>query len=209
MTEIAGGRWDNLLARLFPIKGRPISPGMSPELMPVVVVQPNVPEMSLLRGERLYGDTVSLAAVAGQTGKFLLRNPTDSNGLIIVERVIVSSGDAGDFQLRTQPLPSPVVDLAVAGNPNCRDTRQAGTAATSAVPGFGLTSNEVSAAAATGALHMIVRLAGSPYDFVTDWGPFVLGPGTGLEVNSPVQASIRVTCLWRERAAEPSELRGV
>lgn len=206
MTEIAGGRWDNLLARLFPIKGRPISPGMSPELMPVVIVQPEQPEMALLRSERLYSASVVQGGVAGQTCKGLIRNPANSGGLVILEAVwLFNIAGAIDCQIRTQPLPSPPVDLATVFTGSTRDTRIARGVATSAVPGFAIVSNETSVAAPVGAIHFHVNLPAVTPIPVTM--PFVLGPNTALEVNG-VQANqgFGFAFFWRERAAEPSEL---
>lgn len=206
MTEISGGRWDNLLSRLFPIKGRPIAPSMSPELQPIVVVQPDAPELGLLRRERLYSLGVEIAAAA-TIPKLVLRNPPGSSGLIIVEQIWASSNtNQTRFQVRTQPLPAPPVDLATVATGTTRDTRQAGTAATSAVPGFGVISTEATVGALAGGLIVDAAINAfllTPLLTV----PIILGPNTAVAlqtVNVNITADYNIH--WRERSAEPSEL---
>jgi hypothetical protein len=206
MTEIAGGRWDELLRRLFPVKGRAIAPSIAPELIGTVAVQPDAPENGLLRNERLYAQSLYQVAVAGQTQKVLLRNPAASEGLIIVEGIWWTTNVLTDLQLRLQPLPSPPVDLALPVAAVTRDTRQARGVATSAVPGFGITSFETSVAAGVGSIIWRGRSTGIPVS--PGILPIVLAPDTALLVwSSTAAVELGGALFWRERAAEPSELR--
>jgi len=208
MTEIAGGRWDNLLARLFPIKGRPISPSMSPEIQPVVVVQPDEPELGLLRNERLYASAVRVAPGGGNLAQFLLRNPATSNGLIVLERVLLSTEALCNLDARLQPLPAPPVDLATIGNPATRDTRQAMGVATSAVPGFGIFSVQTALVALAGAIIWNTQVNAAVHiELIGSANPIVLGPNTAFALQGQtVNVAVQAAFFWRERPAEPSEL---
>lgn len=90
MTEIQGGRWDNLLRRLFPVKGGSIAPALAPEIQPHVSVQDFLPEMHYLVGEKLGMGWMARAASAGNYGVIQLVNPDDSGVLAIIEEMQAS-----------------------------------------------------------------------------------------------------------------------
>lgn len=100
MTEISGGRWDTFLRRLFPVKGRSISPALAPELVPIVVAQPDGPELRALRNEKLFSVLVNQVSVGGQFQGALIRNPPDSTMLIVCTGIMVYTAGAVAVQLR-------------------------------------------------------------------------------------------------------------
>lgn len=197
--EISGGRWDNLLRRLFPVKGGAVAPAIAPELVPTIQVQTFEPEMYRLKGERLLIGKGIAGPVAGQYAQVNLRNDSDDS-LVIIESFLVSSGTAATgFQVRLGN--NAVGTLTGIGG---RDVRC----------GVVITAGSVSGAirqsvnAGISGTHVgDIRINAAN---VTANGkllcPFVLGPTHMLQIwNEAVNANIYVTFIWRERPFEIGE----
>jgi len=201
MPEIQGGRWDSLLRRLFSIKEQTIAPSLAPEIQPYAIVQEFTPEMYLLRGERLaIGRANQGGGGAATRSRIQLLNPAGSQSLVIIESIWVDLFTSTDDILLFQT--NPVVVYATASNTeHSRDMRQPLSpgrlvgeihqTATGAIP----TGNII-------ATRRHVANVGELFEI-----PFVLSPGTELTATmSADNQPINVTFVWRERAAEGSEL---
>lgn len=90
LNQIQSGRWDRCLRRFFGVKEfGPIAPAVSPEVLPVMVLQPHCPSLYHLRDERLAASFVSVPAVAGNTGYATLQ--TRENALVVLTKITVVS----------------------------------------------------------------------------------------------------------------------
>lgn len=200
MTEIAGGRWDNFLRRLFPVKGAAISPAIGPELVPVIIAQPDGEELRALRGEKLWIGAVPQIAVAGQFQGALVRNPPDSTVLVVVQGwYVFTGGTATTLSLRDHgtTLHAGALQGNVRG-PLRRDGRFRGESiatelyhVTDAVPGGNPDG------------MFRIDLGGGA---VTEIPPVVLDPGAIYGIWGETLATAMYATLWGfERIIEPAE----
>ena len=201
INQIQGGRWDNLLRRLFPIKDRSIAPIMASELVGQVVVQEWSTELYKLRGDNLAAALASRSAVAAEFAHIVIRNPANSGNLVILEQVWVAVSTAM-LVIMAREGPALVVGFAAVAT-TFRDSR-AGTA--TAIGETVATVSTLSNAAGQGGNGFaVVPIPASPgvqFDL-----PLVLAPGSGLIIRgATANSTLRLTLLWRERVAEPSEL---
>lgn len=195
MTEIAGGRWDRLLRKLFPVKGPSIAPSIAPELLPVVQVQNWEPELYILRSETRWSSFCDQIAIGGQSGYILLSNPADSGVLAIIEDFWHSVPDnnvsASMGILSSMPIP------ANFGTVGQLDTRQISNYAAACTV---MHDTNVIGAGET------CRMNRSPAKSNKAWQPVVVHPNYGyLLWSRTVNVNFFGTLFWRERPIEPSE----
>lgn len=200
MTEIQGGRWDEVLRRVFPVKGGAIAPRMAPELVPVVMVQDFEPELYRVRGERLLWDSADTGPVAGQYAQVNLRNDSTDH-LVIVEHLFACDVTAAtDFILA---MGNNAVGLA--GSVAGRDSRVGFVITAGSVSGVIRTSTEAAITGARGGQYY-QAVASQSVD-LSRFLPVVLAPSAALFVwDSRVNQQLYVSFGWRERPVEPSEL---
>lgn len=199
MAEIQGGRWDNLLRRLFPVKGQAIAPALAPELLPVVVVQPFDFRMRAILGDKAFGCYTEQVGVAGQFGCTQIYNPAGSGLLFLLRELRVYSDGAqsvylGHFDATTV--------LANTANVYPLDSRlQQGATATSAMPVTYGTNAAVSA-------RLFGRVRASVVNTEYLWqNPVIVRPGHYFKVRcGAVNTSLFTSMAWHEVQVESSEL---
>ena len=201
INQIQGGRWDGLLRRLFPIKDRSIAPILASELVGQVVVQEWSDELYKLRGDNLACALASRSAVAAELAHCVIRNPAGSNNLVIIEQIWVAVSTAM-LVIMAREGPALVVGFAPVAT-TFRDSRSGTvTAIGETVATVATLSNAVGQGGNGFAVAPIPASPGVQFDL-----PMVLAPGSGLIVRgATVNSTLRMTFLWRERIAEPSEL---
>ena len=200
MNNIQGGRWDQLLRKLFPVKEKSIAPAIAPEIVPMVVVQKFEPEMYAIKNEFLAIAGQHRAATAANHTFFSLEMPSLSDVLVEVTSIHVYrlNGPGGSIQLRWLPTSSG----GSAFGSGYRDSRR------SQVISVAQTIPTVFSGAEPTIIGSRIGEYGLGLDekHVIDQ-PFVLGPGAKLSVWSVQQNSdLGVTFHWREREAERTEL---
>jgi len=198
VTEIQQNRWDQLVRRAAGIVGggSQVNDTLN-ELFPVIDVERVPIELLALMGTGVAWGQVSSPAVAAQVARAQLFNPADSGKIIAVTSVFYRSATVMDMFFG-------VLQVALANKsavPRYRDSR------------FGTTLTPVAElrtddnAAATPASFRTGTTAVGFDELRDDNGIAVLSPGLGLVCSgSAVNTEMRVSFLWRERVAEPSEL---
>jgi len=167
------------------------------ELFPMIDVETLKAELQLLSGTRLGFGATSQAAAAAVLAHSQLFNPVDSNMIVVLERVDLSTptGQLIEYALATSPLSGGASNRAVRDTREgilqlmvgqVRDVTQAG-----GLPSFGL-----------------ISVLSDQNEAIEDKrGVFVLAPGTGITfATTLVNTTFRVSYMWRERVAEPAEL---
>jgi len=201
MTEIQGGRWDRLLARLFPVKGGTIAPSIAPELQPVVQVQTFEPEMYYLKGEKICWSTGNVAASVGNFSVMHLENPAGSNVLGIIEAIELMTTTN---RIQYIGIANAAHTAAASNGAAVRDTRWPGG-------GTAPSTDEATVQLYSGAIAAIISSAAYTVRTLANESlireiPIVLGPGMTLEIRQDVvNADLRASFVWRERSFELSE----
>jgi len=99
MSEIQQNRWDQLLRRSAGLigPGSKVNDALS-ELFPVMEVERVTAENLKLAGWNSVSGSTDLTAIAGQFPVGQVFNPVDSGNIIVVEQVLISTGDAMDVR---------------------------------------------------------------------------------------------------------------
>ena len=199
MTELQQNRYDRLLRRV----GGMIGPGSMvndalTELFPMIDVESLNAELSFLSDWRLaFGSTLQSASV-GEQSLSQIFNPVDSGMLVVLERVDILTNTDQNIEYGLSALPLTDFNANVA----MRDTRPG----ILRLPVTQLREVQQAGSIATFGLLFVLDLG--TFTMEEKKGLFVLAPGTGLTFSTTTaNTSFNVTYLWRERVAEPSELK--
>jgi len=196
--DLQQARYDQLMRRV----GGLIGPGSKVsevlgELFPVLDVESVPGELLALMGIRLAAGSTSQGGAAAVQQRSQLFNPADSNRLITCTRIDVRS-DA------TQRIHYGLVTDALGtatGVDRFRDGRFGTTRRPSGQTRFAAAA-VISPSVAQ--LHVVGNVGSVLRD---DNGLFVLSPGIGVQLTtSTLNTGLSASFLWRERAAERSEL---
>ena len=198
-AELQQNRYDQLVRRV----GGLIGPGAKvgevlAELFPMLDVETLNAELSLLSSWRLGFSSHNAVAAAGDLQLIQLFNPAGSGNLVVVERVDmrVDSDQFVAYAMVNAAL------ATLAAQHDVRDTREG-----IQLPPIGQvrTVSQVGGIADVGLIFVQTNINATIED---KRGLFVLAPGTGVTfVGSVANTGLAVSFLWRERAAEASELQ--
>lgn len=200
LNQIQGGRWDNFLRKVFPIKERSIAPILAPELVGYVTVQEWEPELFWARDERLGWGVTGRAAVVGEIAHVQLLNPIDSASLVIVEKIVFDTTSAAiDLASNTGQITG-----AIRAATAPRDQRFA------TLPNIGATVaqllNASNAAALGSAAYLRILPTATGISIELEFS-MIIPPGESLIIrNTGPTAALGVNIFWRERPAEATEL---
>lgn len=198
MTELQQNRYDRLLRRV----GGLIGPGSMVndalgELFPMIDVESLNAELAFLADWRLAVASLSHAASVGDQNHVQLFNPADSGVLVVLERVDLQT--SADQFFRYVTTATALANFTA--NQGLRDTR--GGVTTTPVAQL----RDVQISAGVSREGQIFVRADVNEVLEEKKGLYVLAPGTGVEfVTTVVNLDTTMSFLWRERAAEPSEL---
>lgn len=188
-------RFQNKLRALMGLRGENPIPTIK-ELLPIVVMESDRPEWEQPGGEMLWMTFASLAAVAGNTGHYVLWNPPGSGLLQIVTRAWVNQvGTLGSFFWSRVDPTTIAAFIATAVIP--RDARAFGkTGFSSPIPmqfyRGSLTAAEIAAYATSGSTRFpAMETTAQTFD---PWGPDEVwvvpeGWGFGFQTNQANFAS--------------------
>lgn len=203
VNQIQGGRWDNLLRRVFPIKDRSVAPVMASELVPIVVAQEFEPEFYWPRDERMAFAFVRQAAVAAEISHVQLLNPAGSQSIIILDEVDLMSSVA--LLVNLVYLTGDLATVTT-GPTGFRDQRFGAVLDTDLALGLVRRDTSVGGQGGLVAQEWRMGVANSPFTVKLNC---VLPPGESVVFRTAVvNAVLEINMRWRERAAEPSELVG-
>jgi len=197
-TELQQNRYDQILRRV----GGLIGPGSKvseviSELFPMIDVERVPGELLLLGGTALAWGNAAVNPVAVMNGRVQLFNPVDSGTIITLTQLMVRRPTAGGVVFGV----TNIALSALQATRGFRDARQGFTA----VP-IGEVRQDTNATATPN--HYLQQLEAGVSREITDENSLaVLTPGFGVNIsNSSQNDALNVGLMWRERAAEPSEL---
>lgn len=194
-NTIQGGRWDEYLRRKFNLKGGTNTPELASEIMPTVSIPFGLEDHFLLR-ERLMWGRGGLTSAAGEFPQLTLQNTNDSNTLVIIEGLYLSS-------IGVAVQASAVGNVSFGGTTNAqrvRDGRWGSLASNN--PGV-CKFREESVVAGTGVATIVL-----PPTFEGFFPLMVVLPPQDLSTfvveGTVAQSNIGCTFVWREILLEPS-----
>lgn len=206
-NEILVGRYNRLLQRLTGIKGDNPSPQLSGDIVPILAIEVDRPEWAYLAGEALYSVFQNQAAVAAQSARFQLRNPSGSGVLAIVEGAAIWSSSAGQ-EGRLYRGMTPTVDLTGTTQGVAIDSRFGSPLRSACIASVDTNASVFATGVAaedfpfTSADAGIIQLHRRPNRIPIA----ILGPGSACGLFSVVvNNQALATWFWRERAIEPGE----
>lgn len=197
MGRIQTGVFDNLIRRLYSIKGggSELSETLG-DVFPILDLENLPSELLLLRGWVLGMGQIQNTSAVGMLNAHQLFNPFDSNMIMVLTSLRVSANTAS--VLLYGPSFTALADSSVAGAQ--RDTR-----ALVIKPTTGLLQEEDDGLSS--GFGLIQILANLSVKLTDPNGLAVLLPGTGFRITDNVtNKALRTAWMWRERLTEPSEV---
>lgn len=196
-NELLVGRFNRFTQKLFSIKGPASLRTVSPELQ-LQMTFGNGNENRYLEGWNRFMTITSTAAVAAQFAAMRLRNPTGSNMIAVLERIVVWGALADQPILFIQGglsdlgtlLGLTAMRMDPRGNPNPVLIGSKGNAAS----------------AGAGANFEVSYVANSMADLITSNGEVPILPGDSASVfSNTLNQALNFSWMWRERFLEESE----
>lgn len=199
MTELQQNRYDQLLRKVGDLKG----PGSKvsevlTELFPTFDVENLPAELIRLSGARLCWGGGNITAVALEVPTGILANPAGSGKLLTVTDVHFAADGAGRA---VWGVTNTIRGTAISTQ-QFRDTRDIPPNLPTGV------IRQIAVAATAVATNQSRILALVDLQLSDPAGIAVLAPGTAMEVGvTTILTNLSYSFAWKERAAEPSELR--
>lgn len=201
-NEILTGRHNRFVQKLFGMKGAAPASQLSGD---VQMVHPffHGSENRLLESWSLWGVTKNIAANAANVDTFQLRMPVGTNVIAVLEKLTVACVQSG-IEVVTG-VKQQAADLATVTTSVTRDTRQLPTTGSTAIA----SSTNVTVPGPNAFADLLAGPGGGlNVDLsMDDDQQVVISPGFCLQVQELVaNVNMIVTCWWRERALEESEV---
>jgi hypothetical protein len=206
INQIQTGRFNRLVQKLFSIKGPANLSEVGAEILPILPIRIGN-EIRFFEGWGRFGQAVVLGAGgAGNISAFRLRNPSGSNVIAVVEKILVSNSGAATDTAESLFHGAVATDLGTinAGVAQRFDAR--GTAIGSLI----LSSQNNAVLTSFGSNKLIYTLAANQnFDLIikeSEEIPLLPGDAVGIAAgvaNNGLTAAI----WWRERSMEESELK--
>lgn len=204
MNFLQSTRHSNLLRALLNLKDRNVLETVGSEVLPVVDVENERPELQIFNFNDLAAGFGAVTGAAGQNGAVFIANPANSGILVVLEKVLafVSAAQTIEAKFDTD------VTTGSAGSLGFMDTRRvfgapSGVVA-SCVARLRLRTSETATV-----VNTIARFtATTSIQSVDQCEGVVLSPGRAFGLNCTTNATT-ITGLfrWRERVIEPTESR--
>jgi hypothetical protein len=199
-NEILSGRFNRSLQKIFGIKGPPPVRQLGGEVMPVHMLGTGV-ESRYLEGWNRFAAAQSDAALAANTDAVRLRNPSGSNVIAVIEKILVDSNTSQLFTLSLGPAA-----VALAGGAqvltNARLDARTNINPTLEISGA---NNSPAGISSQKLVFLVVANASIDLIFFEDQ-EITLLPGDGVQLTtSVVNTTLDVSFIWRERLLEESE----
>lgn len=195
-NELQTARYDNLVRRLGGLlgPGSKVTETLS-ELFPVIETEKLPAELMFLGGWVLGMNTSTQSATPGETSRAQIFNPIGSGKIaVLTDCFLEGSGGTYNWQVNETPFPSLFTGII-------RDTHAGMNVGTALTTGVLATGNTPQAG------RIVLTPANTTIHFFMDQAIAVLAPGSGVEFGSDLDnQALRVTWIWRERIALPSEL---
>jgi hypothetical protein len=200
-NEILVGRYNRMAQKLLSMKGSAALVTLSDELFPCLTLFYGAENRYLESWDR-FGIQFQQSGTVGNNSAARFRNPTGSNMIAVVEKIVWMTAVLDTLIVRIGPVGTDLTSVQGAQRLDARGRAASTLIASQASPGaaFGFTflaSNPGSG------------IANSGTDLIYDENqeiPILPGDALQLETNS-LNVTLRVSVMWRERALEESELK--
>lgn len=191
-------RYGQILGRLLSMSGvEDVAGDLSPEISPVLVLEADRPEWLFLAGQFLLAGAGVQVALAANPSFFRIRNPVGSGIIAVVESIDVSAAAIITDGVAT--IGTATIDRANVMGSLVRDTRWG------SIVGTCLVSNDNGGSVGSG-IERFRAPINTGYRFNNM--PVVLAPGSHLDYGAnDSNIELHVNIRWRERPAEPYELK--
>lgn len=201
-NDINQDRFQARLTKELRIKGSMPAPVLAPEIVPVLIVEGERPELLHLQREHRFCCTLTLGAVVNEYYYFQLNNPAGALGLVVVEEIGVTRGSGA-----TSTVDFGFADAAVTASLAARDMYSLDSRIPGRNPNRAVAQALIGTDLAAGLMDVFGRFRTNGESMVIIRPNVVLTPGFGFGLwNSNVNEPIAGYCFWRERQAEVGEL---
>lgn len=201
-NEILAPRIARQLQKFFGMKGGVPAKQLAGEMMAVFPLFSGAENRYLEQWSR-FAQSSALAAAAGFVSGARFRNPPGSNVIVIIEKMDITIGVAGQINLFIGPISA---DLAASGTPYRIDARIVGTAGTLKWTAQNTTAAIVSEPGQLGVLNLLANTLWPVVSFEDQAITILPGDGVDIVTNS-VNTGLSWTVFTRERLMEESELK--
>lgn len=201
MADVWLGRFSRWVEKLLNIKGGPALVDLSASVMPTLALDKGV-DHRYLEGWNRFAVLATQAAVAAQTSRFRIRNPTTSNVIIVLEQLAVYAPVGGTADTPFVTWGAAVGDLGTLVTLSFARMDPRGQPTPTGIV-------SVTAGTSTGQAFLARTIAvNANADFITSVDQEIpILPGQVVDVDSSnVNIPLNVNVMWRERALESSEL---
>ncbi len=200
-NEILSGRYNRALQKIFCIKGSPPVRQLGGEVVPTHIFFNGVENRALEEWFRFgVGTTVGAGALPNVAAR--LRNPPNSNRLVVLEKITATNLQAAapQFILETATTNA---DLTTAVLQAIRWTWDKRLDVVSP-----MVITQQSSAPALNIIRCVAAFVErNTYDFITEeQHQQVLSPGEAIQMRCATATDVGVSFWWRERKFEPEEL---
>ena len=199
-TPLQINRYDRLVRRLMNLVGEgALVTGVLPDVFPTIDVEDLQTDAWGLAGWRPAMGGATITGAAAQRPYAQILNPAGSAMLTVVEAVIISSPNAGTIEFNLHDT----VLLTLEPSSRWRDRRFP----TLNFPVTQIREQSLAGSIITSPMGMALT-ASTPVVWQFPKGFLTLAPGTGFVFShGTTTANLFMQFLWRERPADPAELR--
>jgi len=202
-NEILVGRFNRALQKLMGMKGGPPAGQLSGDIQANIQFNSMGQDFRALEDWYRFGIFMQLGGSAAVQNQIRMRNPANSNRIIIFEKIVVNNSvaTASTFDLETQTTNTDLGTIIPSTSNLSWDKRKN--------VGSGIImSQQINALALSLIREEVLLPAGQPpYWFIRrDDEEIILSPGEAIQVRQQtVNQQLSVTWWWRERFFEESE----
>ncbi len=201
-NEILVGRFNRALQKLLSMKGGPPSAQLATEITPNIQFNAMGQDFRALEDWYRFGIGLESAASAGNQGALRLRNPINSNKIVVIEKISLGVvGAPSGVNIETQTTNADLATvLPINANVSWDKRKNVGSVVIAS-------QTNVAPAALSLAREFVQLLSSTTYNsIITDNQEIILSPGEAIQVRSgAVNVAVDGNFWWRERFFEESE----
>jgi hypothetical protein len=200
-NEILVGRFNRALQKLLSMKGGPPSAQLATEITPNIQFNSMGQDFRALEDWYRFGIAFQVAANAANQSAVRLRNPPNSNKIVVIEKLSFGVTVLSTLSVESQTINTDLATVnPIASNVSWDKRKNSGSVVISSL------TNVAPAALSLGREFVELLASTSWNSITTDNQEIILSPGEALQVRTVVNnVLLDVTFWWRERFFEESE----
>ncbi len=202
INEILVGRFNRGLQKLFGIKGSPPVPQLASDVQPVHIIFAGVETRFLDNWKRFANGATVGAQGVGVPSAIFLRNPPNSNVIIVVEKAWVTVASGATYDIRTGSTDLGTIQQS--RRLDGRDGNQGAVGATAIVSLGTTVAPTLGILGASGSTGVAGAIGVSDF-IVTVHQETTVTQGDLVAIVGPGNTAMEAGFIWRERPLEESE----